>query len=396
MVYKIKDGSCCNECCDECKEPKLEIEWGDCIEVDKTEKGKYIINNKAETIVKSTDGTVDVQYIEGTHENDCKKVVDLSVACEDKKVGVCASDTPWFLPDKIKTEWGIKMTTTCNSHWYITLSTDIVNTDEKVAVSQWCDPVYLSDAIKCTSSYVDIEQVDCKLVIKDKQSELKPIMKVRLENTTMIKQEIGIDVNYVLAWWEAVGSEIVIPSNYSMELSIGEAQGTWITHWLNSKWFCVIPIDGIYRCTYGGCLEVAAWVIAWRTYLYHWGWGSTNPVAMESRSWGGMWEMTPWIDPSTYSAEKYWQPLWYEVMNQSYRASLGRYVPRQSFNGTTIVRCLAWDIFALWVKISSSVSDPAYDTSQWAQFQIQSKHDSWPGGDDEWAYYVLEWIAPLI
>ena len=399
MTYKIRDNSCCNECCDECKEPKLEILGWKCIEVDKSEEWQYVINNKAETIIKSTDWTVDVQYIEWTHEDDCKKVVDLSVACEDKKVAVCDRDTPWFLPDKIRTEWAIKMTTTCNDNWYITLSTDFLNTDEKVAVSQWCTPVYLRDAIESTSSYVDLEQVDCKLILKDREVGIKPIMKVRLVSTQIQRQptqwELQTDFDYILLTWQTGGSDVVIPSDYKMELSIWEAQGTWITDWLDSNGFCVIPMDWIYRCTFWWCIEINSWVIAWRTYLYHWGSGSTNVIAMESRQGWVMWTLTPWIT-DTYDPEKFWLPIGYNIWVLPERAWLGRFVPRQSFGWTTIVRCLKGDKFCLWVKVSSSITDPAYDTTHPAEFQIQSSTQSWPWGMDQWAYYILERIAPLI
>lgn len=393
MAYRNPFDKCCEDkCCDKCKDKKLEIVAWDCIGVDKSEENIYTINNLAETTVESTDWTVDVKLKSGS--TICKKHYDLSVNCEDKKVWVCDMDTPWFLDDKIRVEWTLTKTTTCSKNWYITLRAEEWK-DEKVAVMSGCNADYLSNVLESTSSYVDFDIVNCKMVLKDKQTWQKPIMVVRLLSTTIQQQAVddwrkGIqtDYDYILARnrWEAQ-SDIIIPSDYWMELSIWEASWPWIEHWLDSNGFCVCPMDWIYRVSFGWTLEISAWVIAYRTYLYHWGW--TNIICLESRMWGSLWEIPTW------QAE--WIPMWYTInWPQTQRASLGKFVPRSPFSRTWIIRARKGDKFALWIKVSTSLTDPNYDYTKDAQFQIQSSTQQWPWGWDQGAFYTIEWVAPYV
>lgn len=406
MAYRIPidwGGCCCEDkCCDKEKK-EIEIKPGKCIEVDKSVEWEYTINNTMEVEIKSTDGTVNVQYAEWTHEWDCRQVIDLSVDCDDRKVWVCDEDTPWFLEDKIKGVSPIYVNPRCSSDWVVEigLDTNKLNVpDEKVAVTQGCTARYLEDAISVRSSYIEseVDTNNCRLIIKDKES-VKPLMKVRLIDTEVQEQTCvpweQTDFDYILLnTGSQTGADVVINSHYDMELSVWEAYWPWIVDGLDSNGFCIIPMDWIYRATYGGCIEINSWVIAWRTYLYHAWEGSTNVIAMESRQGWVMWILTPWIT-DTYDPEKFWLPIWYNIWIQPERAWLGRFIPRQSFAGSTILRCKKGDKFCLWVKVSSSITDPAYDTTNPAEFQIQSKTQSWPGGMDQGAYYVLERIAPL-
>lgn len=404
MAYKmhIDWGGCCCEdkCCDKEKK-EIEIKPGICIDVDKSVEWEYTINNTMEVEIKSTDGTVNVKHIEWTHDWDCRQVIDLSVDCDDRKVGVCDEDTPWFLEDKIKGISPIYVNPRCSSDGVVEIGIDpakLTIPDEKVAVSQWCTARYLDDALSIRSAYIEseVDTNNCRLIIKDKET-VKPIMKVRLIDTEIQQQEARTwaDTDYILLnTGSQTGADVVINSHYDMELSVGEAYWPWIVDGLDGNGFCIIPMDWIYRATFAWTIEVNSWVIAWRTYLYHAWEGSTNVIAMESRQGWGMGELTPGIT-DTYDPEKYWHPMWYTIGVQTERASLGRYVPRQGFGGSTILRCKKGDKFCLGVKISSTITDPAYNATNPAEFQIQSKTQTWPGGKDEGAYYVLERIAPL-
>lgn len=395
MAYRNPFDKCCeDQCCDKCKDPKLEIKAWDCIEVDKSEEWVYTISSLSNTNVVSTDWSVHI-----TKTGKCDKTYDLSVDCDDRKVGVCDEDTPWYLKDKVKWLSPIYVEPICNSNGVLQIGIDenkLNVKDEKVAVINWCTPKYLWDAIEINSAYIkgEVNPDTCTYIISDKDTSRKPIMVVRLVSTTIQQQVVDntwtltTDFDYILADPSWASSSVVIPSEFTMELSIGEAMWPWIEWGLNSKWFCVIPQDWIYRVSYWGTLEISSWIIAWRTYLYHS--GSSDYIALESRSWGCMWNIPDAQNPD------FWVPMWYTINNPwGQRASLWRYVPRQSFNKSWIVRCRKWDIFTLWVKVSTSLTDPYYDYSVPAQFQIQSSSQSWPGGSDQGAYYTIEWIAPL-
>lgn len=404
MAYWMKGQGCCEEqCCDKCKEKKLEIVAWDCIDVDKSEEGVYVINNKKEVVVKSTDWTVNVETIEGTDEGDCRKVYDLSVDCVDKKVGVCDKDTPWYLSDKIKHKGAITIDYNCSKNGDITIGVDedkLRIKDEKVAVTPGCSSKFLGDAIKINSSYIvgEVNEDTCEYVIRDKDSWMKPLMQVRLLNSDITQQQVArdwwwvkTDWDYVLAQNTGLISKDLIESTYSMELSVGEAKGSWITNGLNRAGCCVIPLDWIYRVTFGWTLEITWWVVAYRTYLYHVGAGANREIALESRGAGGRWVMND-ISKEFFRCPR---PTWVNNDGNSGNFSLGRFQTRHSFYGSNFVTCNVGDYFTLGVKISTSLNDETYDYWIPAQFGIMGQDEQWPGGGDRWAYYTLEWVAPL-
>lgn len=403
MAYKIQWECCCEDrCCDK-KKKDIEIKAWTCIDVDKSVEWEYTINNTMEIDVKSTDGTVHVKKT----GNDCQKTYDLSVDCEDKKVWVCDEDTPWFLKDKIAGISPIYTQPICSSDWVVQIGLDqskLDLPDEKVAVVQGCKGKYLNDALDVNSSYIEakVDTDRCVLIIKDKEMRQKPLIRVRLIHsdiqTQVVKRPGTQDTDrwYVLSnpnWWQSAG--IKIPSSYAIDFSIWEAQGTWITRWLdNDSWLVVCPMDWIYRISYGWCLEISSWVIAWRTYLLQW-WG-TDTWLLESR-WGGgngTLDMIP-ADEKYEWYKKYWAPHFYNVTNQVHHQSLGKYVARQSFSWTTLTEARVWDLFWLGLKISTSLDDDAYDYSKPAAFQIQSESDDSIWGWDRGAHIEIEYVAPL-
>ena len=408
MAYKIQWECCCEDrCCDK-KKKDIEIKAWTCIDVDKSVEWEYTINSLAETTVESSDGSVHVKLKEGS--TTCKKKYDISVDCEDKKVGVCDDDTPGFLQDKIVGISPIYVQPVCSSNGVVQIGINpdkLDIKDEKVSVVQGCEPKYLYNAIDVKSSYIEmkLDQNNCVLVIKDKEMKQKPIIKVRLEATSDYSQIVrkpwtqDTDKGYVLAKnWDEFGWDRCIPSSYTMDFSIGEAKGTGITNGFdNATWFVVVPLDWIYRVSFGWTLEISSWVIAYRTYVFHLNRWGQPAICLESRGWGGNGTLDKIPSEEKYEWYKtYWAPHFYTVTSQNWHLqSLGKYQARNSFAGSTLVECRTGDRFWLAVKISTSLDDDAYDYNQDAHFQIQARSSQWPGGWDEGAYITLEYVAPL-
>ena len=396
MAYWIKDMSCCNECCNPCKKKdKIEIKAWECISIDKSEEWVYTINNEASTTIESTNGTVNVRLKPGSTE--CKKEYDLSVACEDKKVGVCSTDTPWYLWDKIAVSWCLTKDVLCPWSWtdwngVVTLWIDtecLQNQlqDEKVAVEEWCTAWYLNDVVVADNSYIDTRVEWCKLYLVDKESNIKPLLKVRLRDTVVGTQPAGssfqTDWDYVLCKDGAMSSPKALASTYNLEIGIGASEDG--VNGFDENGFLIVPMDWYYRISYGGTCEFDSWVHARRTYLYHVGSFYDTPICLESRGAGVTWVPKSGTDFPIYM-HGVPDPQWY---------SYGSQIERASFAWTTIEPCRKGDRFAIGIKISSTITDPNYDYSVDAHFQIQGSNTQSTWGADRGAYYTLEWIRPL-
>lgn len=203
----------CSDCSGNCSCPNL-IAW-DCITLDKTNPAQITISTECNPELVSTDGTVGIT--ETLDPDDEHKIWDVSVACDDKKVGACAQDTtPWYLyNDKLRVDTSGPLTYTqvwCPGNAYVQIWFDesqlnITDLDQKVAVQEWCASWYLADRI-IVGTWLTANVVWCKLKIDLNCSEdectnpwRSAIVQTYLTNTINQSQATGNEKAYYFSTW---------------------------------------------------------------------------------------------------------------------------------------------------------------------------------------------------
>lgn len=164
----------CNECnpCEENKKTccELKVLAGDCVDVEEVD-WQYVVSATCPPRVVAWDG-VEVDKYPSPEEG---YSVDYEVSAVDNKVGVCEDDDyPGTLDVKLRVESPITREVhwcgTSDGYMVIGLDTDKIKTpDEKVAVSNWCQPGFLWDVLTVDSELIEWHvESDCKYHIKDR------------------------------------------------------------------------------------------------------------------------------------------------------------------------------------------------------------------------------------
>ncbi len=168
----------CNECnpCEKENKPccELKVLAGDCVDVEEV-NWAYVVSATCPPEVVEWDG-IEVEVSDSPREGYSKRY---TVSATDKKVAVCSDDKAWYLNEKLR--WvspiEVNMVGCWTSNWYmeISLDEDALDTpDEKVAVTQWCRWVYLSQALEVESDLIESNIVQsgwwCVMRITDKGS----------------------------------------------------------------------------------------------------------------------------------------------------------------------------------------------------------------------------------
>lgn len=237
----------------------------DCLLVDKTDPASIVLSVQWPTQVVSTDGTVGITTTTDS-ENCGAKVYDLNVACDDKKVGACSSDSsPGYLyNDKLRvdTSWPLTYTlANCPGNAYVQVWFDesklqqIVQQDKRVAVNGWCAPRFLDDAV-IVWPWLKKEVVWCRLRVGincgDKTDATNPWSNPSLQtylaasvttfqatNTQATYYFSGTPVSQLAGlWWSQVSG------NWRLDFkNWAISHSAWITT-INKWWRYSISFDG--------------------------------------------------------------------------------------------------------------------------------------------------------
>lgn len=255
----------CNTCneCNPCEKEKkscceLKVLAGDCVDVEEVD-WQYVVSATCPPRVVAWDG-VEVDKYPSPEEG---YSVDYEVSAIDNKVGVCEDDDyPGTLDVKLRVESPITREVhwcgTSDGYMVIGLDTDKIKTpDEKVAVSNWCQPGFLWDVLTVDSELIEWHvESDCKYHIKDRAKTFY--------------------YNNVCLWF-GWSREVMIAVNDDWNA----VDATWINFW--------------DRYTWNKDLATRNWILIKESWYYRIFW----QVTVENNTW------PMWDDSSATSRNRY-------------------------------------------------------------------------------------------
>lgn len=284
----------CNECnpCEKEKKPccELKVLAGDCVDVEE-ENWAYVVSATCPPRVVAWEWIEVDKYLSPQDWYS----YDYEVSAIDNKVWVCEADwNPWPLDEKLRVvSWGpiTRRIVWCgeSSNWYMELwfDTSKLNTpDEKVAVTQWCSPMYLNEAIEIQSDLIkkSVDTSNCKLIISDKEKST-PVQYAQL----------------IHSWWSYEIARNTTPRIYAVNSS---SWATWDVFswtwdikatpafsrwWSNAEDIITIKENWVYNFTYESYVycdypiiyAIRAWLrVGWLElwdFKYNWvHWSSTT------------------------------------------------------------------------------------------------------------------------
>lgn len=376
----------CNDCCEkkECCVPN--IVWGNCIDVTEDWNGVITISTECNPEVISSDGTVTVTK---THDN--IDVWDLSVADSDYKVWACANDkNPSTLNEKLVWVDGITITPICSDNGKVQIGFDhsTINCDDKkVAVTEWCTPQYLANAISINSNYIQGRANGCTYTITDK---VAPMYYAKMYLSTTITESI--------------------PKG-SVQWYILNNKSYWVDYvqWLEvSNWMIRITKKWLYNVWFTWSLECWYWVHWIRVQLYASNGSGSNyrtivesrysaPVWLQPYEVWAIWTYEPIDTNTTWNNSTYTNntvttkypiridnPIITEKTDVQWvswkSASLWAYISRMPVGWYTIMELNVWDVILLWAKLQTEIDYDwdilgKYPCSAWT-FSLLARNDN--------------------
>lgn len=397
----------CKQCTETCN---CKLEWNWEANVYMKDAQTRVVDVPHDPIVVSTDNSVSVDVSTESYQDWTRPVYDLSVECCDSKVAVCAWDAnPWPLRDKLDVIAPLTIDVDCWDKITIWLDQNGLtfpeDEDEKVAWVAWCDWKYLDDLVwlqdqfqwynwpdpltawpvtnDCDKRYLGRNCSDANKC----KPRVKQAWKLRLEQNVVEQQtawptwiwqeKFYIFLNWVTSTWNLswVTAEFV-NVNYSEELTMW-----WITY---EDWWIKLCRDGYYRIGNTWALEVTRWCNWIRTIVFaREPWQPIQPL-LESRYSppSDPWVPVAWTRPPRNYLTTAWGWTW---LNRWFD-----YLERAEFWWTDIYKLRKDTIIFFWVKVSSIIDDPEYDTSRPAEFAIlwTNAIGSWPSWDIGMQFHI--------
>ena len=312
--------------------------------------------------ITSVDGSIVITSLNG--------VWDLSWCCLDKYVKVSANDTTAsYLVDKLKTEVGWPLHLTINNSWaneYYELSlneSELIITDELVAVQAWCPADYLEDIIISWDGIIveSIIGTPCELKISiDDTDEIwkRPCCRRTLSRTFEIT---GIpngttEIEAVIDLWNPYYGLNDVTNDVDM---------------LITDDVVTITKTGMYKVFMKGTCEINKGIAAFRVYLVCSSWSWSTPL--DVRYWG----------PTTTGDYVTWNAL-----------SLWARVQRWNVSSFNILNLDAWSFVGVVVKASAEV-----DGSVEPQNAVNGKIKllaTWDVVEDHWFSFGVEYVWNII
>lgn len=321
----------CNECnpCEKENKPccELKVLAGDCVDVEE-ENWAYVVSATCPPEVVAWDW-IEVETTDSPREWYSKRY---TVNATDKKVWVCEADwNPWPLDEKLRVaSWGpiTRRVVWCgeSSNGYMELGFDSSKlniSDEKVAVTWWCAPVYLNEAIEIQSDLIkkSVDSSNCKLVISDKEKS-SPVQYAQLVHTWWsceVQWNQTPRIFAVNSWSWATWTIF----SWTWDIKATPAFSRW---WTNPEDIITIKENWIYSFTYESYAYVDYPIIfAIRAWLWV-GWLELWDFKYRWIYWSNVSDFTQIIDqwfPSPESAGVDWGAM---AMDNSWFSFAGSYI----------------------------------------------------------------------
>jgi len=416
----------CWGCKDDCWKKKEccnpNIVWGNCINVDTSEEWVITISTECNPEIISSDWTVDVTK---THTD--IDIWDLSVKDKNNYVWACDNDkNPSTLDQKLEWVNWITITPICSDNGKIQIGFDhstIQCDDKKVAVAAWCTPDYLWKLIEVQSNRLEKDISWCKVIIKDKETDVyyaKMVLNQNRTNTITLRDTWW---DLALNWW---WNWKPVSESYSSDIQASFNKNCKIT----SYWWIEIRKKWLYHVWFSWSMEISFWIHAFRMQLYRYIWNNNPKTILESRYSGPLWRplwmerfWNQWlIKVPTEIDEETWLPTEYRdykldfpivwditeaewiITQWPYSQSMGAVLDRVPVNWWTIVELDVWDIIFPWIKISTEVKT-AWMFEDWiAQSSLIAWHitllwswqEDWDNWSECWFSYFVDLIHPLV
>lgn len=399
----------CKQCTEACN---CKLKWSRETSVWMEDSQTRVVDSPYNPHVVSTDNSVNITETQESFEDDVRTVYDLSVECCDSKVAVCAWDTnPWALVDKLDILSPLTIDVECWDKITIWLDQDLIDfpedIDEKVAWESWCEWKYLDELIwlqdqfqwydwpdpltawavtnDCDKRYLGQKCATWSDLCKPR---VKQAWKLRLEQNVVEKQIawpqwIWQERFYIFLNWTTSTSNLswvtaeFLNVNYSEELTMW-----WITY---VDWWIKICRDGYYRIWYTWSQEHSRWCNWIRALVFaaEAPWQPLIPL-LESR-------LSPISDPWvpvawTWPPVNYWTTAWGSTGLNAWFS----FLERSPFSWTDIYKLRKDTVIFFWMKVSSVIDDPNYNTANLAERAVLWKNaiGSWPSWDIGMQFHV--------